>query len=249
MEIIDEIKEKIEDYTVGDDYEPLMVSFRVKPPIYLTSPWIHFDGLLNYLCLRDCLGELFYTLPSHFTINTDNLGLPLKSTECEGKKVYHSSVGLYHQSKLMTDTIYKRFTDKETFHLTKKQQRGRIHTDRGHFKDFMIRFPILLTDTITFYCNGDKKELERLLPHLTMLGKKTSIGSGQILNTYIKSVDEDHSFYYDGKIMRPIPSNFKLPLVPGMTMQRQSYKPPYWEKDNMTMCYVPPNQILEEGID
>lgn len=242
MEVTD-FDKKIDEYVVGDDFEPLEVVFKIKPPIYINSPWIHFDGLINYLCFRDCLGEDFYILPSDFTVDTSNLMLPLKQCVVDEFQVYHSSVAIYNQANLMMDTIYKRFTDKETYLLTKKQQQGRIHTNSGFFKDFMIHYPILLTDTLTFYCNGDKKELDRLLNNLSFIGKKTSIGSGKILNYTIQSIEEDYSFFKDNKIMRPIPSKFKLPLLEGMIIQRQSYKPPYWDKNNMTMCYVPPNQI------
>ena len=105
------------------------------------------------MCLRDALGDLFYCMPTEETIDVSLLDLPLKETD----DVYHSSIGVYpDNSKLYRDTIYKRFTDKETYKLTKKQQKGRIKTNQGHFKDFMINLPILITDNVTFYCNGDK---------------------------------------------------------------------------------------------
>ena len=242
MEITD-FDKKIKEYSTGNDFEPLKVVFKIKPPIYINSPWIHFDGLINYLCFRDCLGEDFYCLPSEVTVDTNNLALPLKQCSQDEFKVYHSSVALYNQSNLMMDTIYKRFTDKETYLLTKKQQKGRIHTNRGFFKDFMINYPILLTDSLTFYANGDKKELERLLDNISFIGKKTSIGSGKILSIQVESIEDDYSFFKDNRIMRPLPVKFKFPLFPGMTIQRQSYKPKKKEKKNMTMCYVPPNQI------
>ena len=242
---VDLYQRRIADYEVGTDFEPLKIVFKVRPPIYVNSPWIHLDGVINYLCFRECLGRDFYYLPSEVTVDTTGLMLPLKQSHQGDYSVYHSSVALYpvNQAYLMKDTIYKRFTDKETFHLTKKQQKGRIQTNRGYFKDFMINYPILLVDSLTFYCNGDKKELERLLGHLSMVGKKTSIGSGRILDYTIEETEMDYSFFKDGRIMRPLPVEFKLPLVDGMVMQNQSYKPPYWDKNNMTMCYVPPNQI------
>ena len=240
---MNDFQQKIKEYSVGDDFEPLKVVFKIKPPIYINSPWIHFDGIINYLCFRECLGEDFYVLPSEVTVDTTDLMLPLKQSTADGFTVYHSSVALYHHSNLMRDTIYKRFTDKETYLLTDKQQQGRIHTNRGFFKDFMINYPILLTDSLTFYCNGDKKELERLLSNISYIGKKTSIGSGKILNYRIESIEEDYSFFKDNHVMRPVPTKFNIPLVEGMIIQMQSYKPPYWDKDNMAMCYVPPNQI------
>ena len=232
--------QKILDYETGNDYTPLQIVMDVIPPIYITSPWLHLDSILSYLCLRDALEELFYCMPTEETIDISLLDLPLKRTS----DVYHSSVGIYSDnSRLYRDTIYKRFTDKETHKLSKKQQKGRVKTNQGHFKDFMINLPILITDTVTFYCNGDKHELERLLSHLTSIGKKTSIGSGRIRNINITETDEDYSFYKENHIMRPIPATMDIPIFEGMIFQQQPYKPPYWDKNNVCMCIVPENQI------
>lgn len=240
MEIKKEIIRRIIDYHTGDDYVPLEVRLEVIPPIYITSPWLHLDSILSYLCLREALDDLFYCMPTEETIDVSLLDLPLKKTD----DVYHSSIGVYSDnSKLYRDTIYKRFTDKETYKLTKKQQKGRIKTNQGHFKDFMINLPILITDNITFYCNGDKKELKRLLSHLTNIGKKGSIGGGRINKVIINETTEDNSFFKDGKVMRPIPATMNVPVFEGMIFQKQPYKPPYWDKNNVCMCIVPENQI------
>lgn len=240
MEIKKQIIQRILDYETGDDYTPLQIVMDVIPPIYIASPWLHLDSILSYLCLRDALGDLFYCMPTEETIDVSLLDLPLKRTS----DVYHSSVGIYANNvKLYRDTIYKRFTDKETHKLTHRQQKGRIKTNQGHFKDFMINLPIIITDTITFYCNGDKKELERLLSHLTSIGKKTSIGGGRIRNITITETNEDYSFFKDNCIMRPIPATMDVPVFEGMIFQQQPYKPPYWDKNNVCMCIVPENQI------
>ena len=240
MEIKKQIIQRILDYETGDDYTPLQIVMDVIPPIYIASPWLHLDSILSYLCLRDALGDLFYCMPTEETIDVSLLNLPLKRTS----DVYHSSVGIYANNvKLYRDTIYKRFTDKETHKLTHRQQKGRIKTNQGHFKDFMINLPIIITDTITFYCNGDKEELERLLSHLTSIGKKTSIGGGRIRNITITETNEDYSFFKDNCIMRPIPATMDVPVFEGMIFQQQPYKPPYWDKNNVCMCIVPENQI------
>ena len=230
----------MEEYSTGDDYIPLKIDLEVIPPVYLTSPWIHFDGLISYLCMRDCFGDDFYTLPSNTVLPVEKLDLPLKKTD----DVYHSSVGLFDKAILKKDTIYKRFTDKETFHLTKKQQKGRIKTNQGHFKDFMINLPLVLTNQITFYCNGDKKELQTLLKHLRAVGKKTDIGGGRIRKTSITETSEDYSFFKDNQVMRPIPTSMRIPMFEGARIQRQPFKPPYWSKANIGMCFVPKSNIM-----
>lgn len=246
MEIKNEIKKRINDYTVGTDYIPLKINLKVKPPIYLNNPFLHLDSIISYLCFRDALDELFYNLPTERTIKTSNLSLPIKKTN----DVYHASIGIYGGNiRLYNDKLYKRFTDKQTHKLTKKQQKGRIKTNQGHFKDFKINMPMLITNEITFYANADKKELKRLLQHLTYIGKKTSIGSGRVHDIKITETKEDYSFFKDNKIMRFIPAAFKIPLASGMSFQKSTYKPPYWDKTNIAMCYVPQNQIKEMIIN
>ena len=239
---INEIEKMIKEYNSSDDYVPLEINLKVTPPIYLNNPFIHLDSLISYLCLREALDDLFYNLPTEKTINTSELDLPIKQTN----GVYHASIGIYGENiRLYRDKLYKRFTDKQTYKLTKKQQKGKIKINQGHFKDFMINMPMLITNEITFYANADKKEMTRLLKHLTHIGKKTSIGSGRVNKINIKETSEDYSFFKDNKIMRTIPVSFKLPIIQGMTFQKATYKPPYWDSTKATMCIVPRNQIKE----
>lgn len=246
MEITEDIfTSKIKEYTTSSQYTPLQITMTIRPPLYLNNPWLHFDSILSYLCLRDALDDLFYILPTEKAIDISGLDIPLKKT----RDIYHSSIGIFRDIQLLkTDKIYKRFTDKETYHLTPRHQKGRIHINRGHYKDFIINMPMLITDKVTFYCNGDKKEIKRLLSHLRNIGKKTSIGGGKITNIKITETPEDYSFFKDNNIMRPIPADMNIPLTEGMTFAKATYKPPYWDKNNKTMCYIPPNQIKEAII-
>lgn len=223
MQTIPIIDTKISQYTTGNDYQPLMVQCKIVPPLYLSNPWLYFDGILSYLCMRDALQEEFWSIPSNITIDISNLQLPLKKTE----DVYHASVGIMNKPVLKKNTIFKRFTDKETYHLTKKQQGGKIRTNAGHYKDFMINLPLIITDNIKWYCNGDKKSIRHLLKHLTNLGKKTSIGGGYIKNIKITETETDYSFYKDGYVLKPTPSTLDhVPVIDNNNMKwsRCTYK-------------------------
>lgn len=241
MEIIDEIKEQIRGYQCGEDYCPLQVSFKVRPPVFLAHPWLYFDSLIQYLCLRDCLCELFYILPTDMHVPVEDLQIPIKKTG----DVYHASVSQFDRAPLYQSTIYKRFNDKSVESLKPKQRKGRVHTDRGYFKDFMINLPFITPNEISFYTYADKFEIKRLLPHLSHLGKKGAIGGGKILKYSVKETETDYSFYKDGQIMRPIPHELakNFPLVEGSQFMNSSYKPPYWDKSNIKMCLVPQSQI------
>ncbi|RAP49678.1 MAG: hypothetical protein BZ138_07445 [Methanosphaera sp. rholeuAM270] len=233
----------LQDYECGTDFTPLCVEVSIRPPLFTTNPWIYLDGILSYLCMRDALGEEYYSLPSHETVDISCLQLPLKKTD----DVYHASVGVMNNPVLKRNTFYKRFTDKETHHLIPKQRKGRIRTNSGHFKDFMINMPMIITNKVTFYCCGDKKEITRLLGNLTHLGKKTSIGGGHIKEIHIHETEVDYSFYKDGNIMKPLPSHIDpLPVTQKTTWRNMTYKPPYWEMQNAKLCRAPKNQLTEK---
>lgn len=243
MEIIDQINEKIDNYHTSTNYTPLKVVFEVDSPIYLTSPFLHLDSLLGYLCMRDALGELFYCTPSEIVLPIDNLELPVETTD----DVNHTSVGIFDSAKLYKQTIYKRFTDKQ-IHTVNPKKYKKLRVGSGYFKGFMINLPAILCNTITFYCKGDKEELERLLPNLSHLGKKPAVGGGHIKSCSICEVDDDYSFIKDDEIMRPIPvdfaeNNLDISLKGGMVIQRRTYKPSYWDKSSACMCYTPNSQI------
>jgi CRISPR type IV-associated protein Csf3 len=235
------IKQKINEYQCGEDYSPLQISFKVRPPVFLAHPWLYFDSLVQYLCMRDALGELFYILPSDQIVPVEDLQIPIKKTG----DVYHASVSIFDQAPLYQSTIYKRFQDKNVDKLKPRQRQGRVHTDRGYFKDFMINLPFITPHTITFYTCADPKDLEKILPHLTSLGKKGAIGGGKILDFKIEETETDYSFFKDGNIMRPIPQEMArtFPLIEGSQFMNASYKPPYWDKRNVKMCLVPQSQI------
>ena len=243
MEIINQINERINEYTSKHDYEPLEVVFELDAPLYITSPFINFDSILKYICLRDALKDLFYVMPTDETFDVTSLDIPLKQT----LDLYHSSVSQFDEGKLYKETIYKRFSDKEISVVNSRKYK-KIRVGSGYYKGFMINLPALLTSHVTFYCNGDKEELERLLPHLTHLGKKSSIGGGHIKSVTVNPTDADYSFYKDGEIMRPIPAStglneFHIPVEEGITIQKRTYKPPYWDKTNSVLCYTPKSQI------
>jgi hypothetical protein len=243
MEVIkmyNDYEQLFKDYECGSDFVPLCVELSIRPPLFTTNPWIYLDGIISYLCMREALGEEYWTLPSHETIDIHNLQLPIKQTA----DIYHASIGIYNNPILKKNTFFKRFTDKETYHLTPKQRKGKIRTNSGYYKDFMINMPIVITNKVTFYCNGDKQHISRLLQNLTNIGKKTSIGGGHIKKITIKETETDYSFYKEGHCIKPIPKHLDtLPIQQGDIWKRVTYKPPYWDSSKSELCRVPINQL------
>jgi CRISPR type IV-associated protein Csf3 len=169
--------------------------------------------------------------------------LPLKRTE----DVYHASVGIYHEPKTKLTRIYKRFEDYYLqFHP--KLEKRKYNIGSGHFRNHMLNYPILITKRVTFYGCGDINTIDKLLGHLTHLGKKSAIGAGRIRSYKIKEAGADYSFYKENHgVMRPIPTSLNVPLPKeeGQVWMRMTYKPPYWDQRHATLCWAPKNQIGE----
>ena len=104
---------------------------------------------------------------------------------------------------------------------------------------YFMRLPYVITPSATFYVNGDRAEIERLLPHLPGLGKKIGAG-GLIRNCVIEDMDEDYSLIKGDLAMR------SLPLSLGYRGSEIMYLPwhaPYWAK-NAAACVAPGAKVF-----
>jgi CRISPR type IV-associated protein Csf3 len=231
------LEEKLQQYTPDTSiFNPFKLTFFMKTNICLTHPWMHLDGLIAHLLLRKLLGANFYTLPSSMPIDFfELLDLPLKKLKQGDLFVYHSSVSQFVEDKVYTDKIYKRFEDRKMKYMDPGRS-TRIDTTRGRFKNYMITLPYYPTPTVTFYGNGDIRELRSLIEKLPGLGKKIAAGFGSFHSFKIEEIDEDKSLVNeDNKAMRPIPSEF-LDERKNYEKISLAYKFPYWAKGNVALC-------------
>jgi len=236
-EIINELMTKIKKYKPSQDFQSCKVIFTMRSHIYLTHPWINFDSLIAYSCLKDILKTDFYKLPSKLPLDIyQNLQLPIK----QSKGVYHTSISFFSNDNVNLDTIYKRFETNNLHHLTENKRKGKIRKGSGPFRDYMIKLPYIPTKSVTFYVNADIEELRHLLKNITNLGKKKSIGGGLIRDITINENEEDRSLIYENKAMRPLPVK---EFGPGMKMVMLAYKFPYWDKQNVGMCIFPESEL------
>lgn len=233
-------------------FQPFFVTFHLcSPKILLGSPWLNFDGVIAHLVVRERLGENFWTLPSKDPMPDSVLYgdrvMPLKQT----RQIYHASVGQFlGPFKVGVTTLYKRF-DERSCHLIETDIK-KINVGSGLFRAYMMKIPHVTTRTITFFVNGDLKEVLRLLQYLPMLGKKGADGAGDFRATFAEvkhpldwdsnksgicygELPEDYSLVKDGKAMRPLPCWFR----DGEERMMLAWKPPYWDKRNVAVC-VPP---------
>ncbi len=217
-------------------FQPFALSFHMQTPIMLAHPWLAFDGILAHLLNREIRGQDYYTLPSKEPVDSVQQVncMPIRKTICYGYgDVLHASVAQLDVSDVNVATIYKRFDERSCHKIDTAMKKLQI--DRGHYRAYMMRMPYLPARKITFYINGDVREILRLIQYLPGLGKKVGYGYGMIKSVSVEETPEDFSLIKDGVAMRPLPCWF----CDGEEKMMLAWKPPYWDKRNVTAC-VPP---------
>lgn len=220
------------------EFKPLKIVFNMSTPLCLTYPFIHFDAILAHLIARREMGHDHRARPSKeisketMLVGEDKL-IPLR----QSSGVYHASVSIFDEADAQTTTIYKRFCEKYLDFT--KLKKSKIHTNCGHFRDYMIKLVYLPASRVTFYVNGDSQKIKELLKGLTGLGKKTAIGFGMFNSYSIEETEEDYSVIKDGKSMRAIP--IILCDYFGEVINL-AWRAPYWAKEMVAPC-VPPDTI------
>ncbi|MEM3387748.1 MAG: hypothetical protein QXN08_08805 [Nitrososphaerales archaeon] len=210
--------------------EPLKVTVKLKTPIGLGFPWIHFDALLAHLLVKIELGEEYYRLPTkipRFFLSDPQMrkeiNLPLKTY----KDIYVASVSIING-------------DPVTFNYYKKGDfpfpRGKIRRGSGFFKDFNLKTVYIPAEKVVFYATGEKKEIEWIMKHLPAIGKERNIGFGFVKEVIVEEAEEEYGLTKDGMCMRPIPVKYLSYYEDTAWL---SYKPPYWSKDTIDLCGVP----------
>ncbi len=226
---------KLLGYEQPADLMPLKISFEMTTPLLLAHPFIHLDGLILHLLYRDLLGDDYYCLPSKEPLDfSQYVRAPIAQTV----DVYHASVSFFDTDQKFATTIYKRFCT-EYLDLLKSKMK-KVRRGSGHFRDYMMRMIYIPARSIYFYTCANRAELERLLGHVTDLGKKAAYGFGKVRTLKIEEIEEDYGIVKEGVAMRPIPVTMLRDAEIKMML---AYKPPYWNKRNVALCAYPTTGI------
>jgi len=232
------------------NYKPFSITFHMTTPICLGHPYIHLDGLLAHLILREQTGLDYYVLPSKQPLTRQDFykmnRLPQKLMPL-GKlgPVYRASVSqftpnpLHTTHTLYTATFYKRFH--EPLAADQNFKHKTIDTGRGRFRGWMLRLPYFSAETVTFYAYGDLQETLRLLSYAAGLGKKIAAGFGAFKSVSVQELEEDRSIVWKGHAMRPIPLAMCREATEKMLL---AFKPPYWNKTNVRPCAAPGSKVI-----
>lgn len=201
------------------------------------------DSVILSAIMKERLGDEYYKGANQYGTKeeVDEVLSAVLSKQCG---VYCTSAGMGDCREFIFSWA-KRW-DSKNDDIVKFEGRGmeRIDIGSGHFKNYHMPLVLKSYNTITFYVQGDMKQIERLLcENIFYLGKKGSQGFGQIKGWDFAETDENYSLWKDGKVMRPIPYERYQDVIAlyehQFAVRRYPIIPPYWRQDNIELCIMP----------
>lgn len=215
----------------------LQVTAYMSSPIAVTDNWSpNLDAILYFLWLE----ERGLSNPNATAENYIKAEIPLAEETIKGKLLYKVSSPQY-QSKIEQNTRYRKRWDNQDKHLNWGKKKAKVDTSQGQFKNWDLPLRLIETSRIDWFCVGESTEISRLLANCFNLGKKRSQGKGQVLKWDIKESEEDKSFYWKGRLMRPIPVDcVNINKIKNTyNVMHWAYTPPYFLPEHKDLCAMP----------
>lgn len=158
--------------------------------------------------------------------------------------VYHTSypvfngVKYYDKEKLIKTFDHEMYAKFGEIVSKNGVPKGIVNTAQGKYKNEFYSIERIGVDSIIYYVRGHKETIERLLKRLRFIGKKSSLGWGEIKNISIEETMQDYSIFKNKQLMRniPIKNSFGFESEK-VNLLRLTH--PYWSRTNLHECLVP----------
>lgn len=197
---------------------------------------LHLDGILSWSVVTS------RPYPLNFSGPTIVVPLPLQClwVSPDGHPLWATSM-LRPQGSALHDKSFwhKRYPQDRADWDT----RGRAITSRGRWKEYRMPVATIMCEQIEAVCVGHQRAIEELLALVTHVGKKGSMGFGQILRWLIEpwpGPTADAIRYILAQ--RPVPTAYYAvhppPKTPRNLVQR-GWSPPYWYAPQHALCVEP----------
>lgn len=217
------------------EFKNLKIEIFLKSSVAINPKKGAFDSVLALL--------YFNEMKNNKTFNGDYAQeLPfLKKSKCG---VYHTSFPIlndvqYYDKDIMIKKFDHDFYAK--FGLLSKNTGKSVtvkDTTGGALKNSLFSIEKIGAKSITYYVCGDETVIRRLLSKLRFLGKKSSLGWGEIERIELAQTYEDFSIQRSGKLMRNVPVDNSFNLKSDkISLFRLTH--PYWKKSDLKECIVP----------
>lgn len=193
----------------------------------MSDKYLPFDGILQYFFMKEKYGEEAITLPRE-TIVSEFVDLPIAKLGIGEAWYYAVTFAIFPEHKREFRQFFtKRISVKRIDFL--ENIRRKINIQGGIYKNIMFESYCISTLWVDWIVLGDKKEIQKILPHIQFIGKKTSQGWGSVLRWEI--YDESFRLEEHGKLLRAIPDEEGEYIF--------AIRPPYWYEKNFFRCKIP----------
>lgn len=227
-------------------------------PVAASDPYIHLDSFVSYAAGVESVGhegldQLEDSGEPEYWVDE----MPFDRYQVGDEWVWAtSSAGIAHPDgdgdngapDRWSTTRWRGHFDHDPEHQIKETH---INTSSGEFKSYNAALPYSATDSLTFFFEGDADRVVELIEtHVPAVGKKRSQGFGRIRNVQVTSVEGavESAIYHNGRVLRSLPSSFAPTVIPGMTYELRTVRPPYWHSANQTTAYPPFVDVPRENV-
>ena len=205
------------------EFKPLKIKFDFKIGRN-GNDFIMLDSIVSYFCLLYVLGDDFFNLSIDFD-DIIEVPIPIKKMKNNNGDFYYLCGGIKEIPNKVTWFVKRTLEPK-----TNIIKEAKVITNSGHFKNYKSPMLYSLSKSLTIPFIGNREELEKILPPIINIGKKSSIGFGQA-TWEIEEAEEFKILEGDGFI-RPIPIWDDETISKASHLKKNSkligYKSPYF---------------------
>lgn len=226
-----------------ENFQSLRVRAHMQTGV-ISDPYLPIDGLLYLVACRQAI-EAEHAMSKPGESHTrKGLGVVLpmyKANTRNDSWFYKASFAQWPEHTIEDSQAYsKRVSLKYTDVIDFGNKKPKIETARGRYKSYYIKVYYRHCLWIDWFVKGDKEEIEKLLQHLTHIGKKTSQGWGAVKEWQVTPWPEDWTIRDgQGELMRAIPSRKKGFLY--------GLRPSYWNPKHQFKVALPKVRKFRAG--
>lgn len=192
------------------------------------------DGILLYQAMRRAYGPRRRTLSGAMPneqLAMRGIYLPLACCDTGTEHWYYKcSFAQWPEETVEGKSHWVKRINTKRLGIVDFGRKRKIVTAKGRYRLYHMPVFYYAAPHIDWYVVGNLEQVRDLLSDVWAIGKKQAQGWGRVRRWVVEPWSEDWSVWRDGKPMRAVPAD------DGMYI---GFRPPYWLRENQTVCIVP----------
>lgn len=226
--------------------QPIKITVKLLSPVAVVDDWSpSLEGILAYHVLMK--HNALSSNPTNEEIEQSyqilEAEIPLKNVNYGGVSCWAVSSPCYLFSSEQVERIRKRW-DYQEHRLNWGKRKAKISTSEGPEKSYDLPLFLRNPSVIAWYGVGDIDSTMSILKHCTSLGKKRSVGNGQVEEWIVEAIASDWHLWRDDILMRPYPLELMPKKKPiDMAIREWSLGQPLWHPAFKRICAMPVHTV------